>query len=691
MKTYALAGNPNVGKTALFNELTGASQHVGNWPGVTVEKKEGNLRSKYGEAHILDLPGIYSLSPYSLEERISRAYIVDEKPDVVINLVEATNIERNLFLTCQIAELGVPMVVALNMMDEADAAGDTIDVEGLSKSLGVPVVPIVAIKGEGVIELLETAGAAQLVEATEKESQQPFHDGEDEHGHGFQDTEDPAEHIRDHHTDEQGRTNALVSEYKYHNHYKGPKVFQAADGQTLTDEQEKENADRRYAFIKTVVDANVKKGKVVTEATKSDKVDRVLTHPLWGLLCFIVIMWAMFHITFSEDFLYLSAIGLLEEGIPSLGVWLQGLMEELITWLSDLCAPLFTDGSWAQGLVIDGIFGGVGSVLSFLPQILVMFLCLVILEDVGYMARAAFMMDRLLRYIGLSGKSFVPMLMGFGCGVPAMMACRTMENETDRKITMFLVPFMSCGARAPIYLVFCSAFFESNADIVTLCLYLGGIVAAIFTGWLLKKIFFRHEEVSPLLIELPKYRAPRLKAVGLSLWKQMKDYLRRAGTIIFVISIVVWFLTAFGFGADGFGMVETEDSLLAALGTFIAPIFSPLGFGFWTAGVALLTGFAAKEAVVGTLGVILKVGEEEALEGGALTTAVLTAAGFTPASSLSFMVFVLLYLPCFAAFATLKRESNSWGWALLQAAYSCVLAWVCAFIVYHVALLCGLS
>ncbi len=266
-----------------------------------------------------------------------------------------------------------------------------------------------------------------------------------------------------------------------------------------------------------------------------------------------------------------------------------------------------------------------------------------------------------------------------------------MENETDRKITMFLVPFMSCGARAPIYLVFCSAFFESNADIVTLCLYLGGIVAAIFTGWLLKKIFFRHEEVSPLLIELPKYRAPRLKAVGLSLWKQMKDYLRRAGTIIFVISIVVWFLTAFGFGADGFGMVETEDSLLAALGTFIAPIFSPLGFGFWTAGVALLTGFAAKEAVVGTLGVILKVGEEEALEGGALTTAVLTAAGFTPASSLSFMVFVLLYLPCFAAFATLKRESNSWGWALLQAVYSCVLAWVCAFIVYHVALLCGLS
>ena len=689
MKTYALAGNPNVGKTALFNELTGANQHVGNWPGVTVEKKEGRLHAKYGDARIIDLPGIYSLSPYSLEERITRAFIVDERPDVVINLVEATNIERNLYLTCQIAELGVPMVVAVNMMDEARAAGDEIDIDGLSKALGLPVMPIVAIKGEGVIELLETAGAASLMREVDREADHPFHDGEDEHGHGFHDTEDPDEHIRDHHTDSKGRTNALVSEFKYHNHYKGPKVYQPTADAPLTEEQEKNNADRRYSFIKKVVDANVKKGHREDEATKSDRADRIITHPILGLLIFIAIMWFMFHLTFSEDFLYLGALGLLEEGIPGPGVWLQGIMEALIGWLQAVVSPAFVEGSWAQSLVIDGIFGGVGAVLSFLPQILVMFLCLTILEDVGYMARAAFMMDRLLRTFGLTGKSFVPMLMGFGCGVPAMMACRTMETETDRKITLFLVPFMSCGARAPIYLVFCGAFFPSNADVVVLCLYFGGIVAAIFTGWLLKKLVFKGE-TTPMLIELPKYRAPRPRSVGLALWKQMKDYVSRAGTIIFVVSVAVWFLSSFGFAGGSFGAVDIDSSLLAVAGSFIAPVFKPLGFGFWAAGVALLTGFAAKEAVVGTLGVLTNVGEDAAIEGGALDFGVLSALGFTTASSLAFMVFVLLYLPCLAAFATLKRESNSWGWTLMQAVYSCLLAWVCAFAVYHVALACGL-
>ena len=690
MKTFVLAGNPNVGKTTLFNELTGASQHVGNWPGVTVEKKTGRLHAKYGEAEILDLPGIYSLSPYSLEERISRAYLVDERPDVVIDVVEAGNIERNLFLTCQIAELGVPMVVALNMIDEAEAAGDRIDIEGLAKSLGVPVVPIVAVKGEGVIELVELAGAAELARQVERESEHPFHDGEDEHGHGFQDTEDPREHILDHHTDEKGRTNALVSEHKYHNHYKGPKVYQPTDGAPLTDEQERENADRRYAFIRQVVSDNVVKGRRFDETTASDRADRILTHPVWGLLVFIFVMWFMFHCTFSENFLYLGALGLGGgEGIPSPGVWLQGLAEDAVAWFAEAVGPIFAEGSWAKSLVIDGVIGGVGAVLSFLPQILVLFLFLTILEDVGYMARAAFMMDRLLRYVGLSGKSFVPMLMGFGCGVPAMMACRTMETETDRKTTLFLIPFMSCGARAPIYLVFCAAFFPANGDLVTLGMYFGGILVAVITALLLKKLVFKGE-TTPMIIELPRYRRPQLKSVGLALWKQMKDYLSRAGTIIFVITIVIWFLSSYGFANGGFGATDIDGSILAALGGVIAPFFKPLGFGFWAAGIAILTGFMAKEAVVGTLGVLANVGEDEAIEGGALTTSVLSGMGFTPASALSFMTFNLLYLPCVAAFATLKRESNSWAWTLAQATWAIAVAWICAFLVFHIATACGL-
>ncbi|MBQ6453659.1 MAG: ferrous iron transport protein B, partial [Coriobacteriales bacterium] len=643
MKRYALIGNPNAGKTTLFNELTGTSQHVGNWPGVTVEKKTGHLLKKFGEsAEIVDLPGIYSLNAHSLEERISRDFILQEKPDVVIDIVEATNIERNLYLTCQIAELGVPMVVALNMMDEAQKEGDVIDCAVLSKELGVPVVPITAVKGEGVIELMETVGAQALVDAVSREASQPFHDGEDEHGHGFHDTEDPAEHRADHHTDDKGRTNALISEFKYHNHYHGPMVYQPSADAPLTDEQEHENAQRRYDFISGVVGKSVSKGKAAGEFNSSDKADKVLTHKIWGIPLFLLIMFAMFHCTFSENFLFLGL------DIPSPGVWLQGLAESFIEWLGGLLEPLFVEGSWAQGLVIDGIIGGVGSVLSFLPQILVLFFFLTLLEDMGYMARAAFIMDRLLRKFGLSGKSFVPMLMGFGCSVPALMACRTMENEEDRKMTLFLTPFMSCGARAPIFLVFAGAFFAAHADFIVFCLYLFGILVAILTGLLLKKLVFKGE-VTPLIIELPRYRAPRAKSVGLSLWKTMKDYVTRAGTIIFLMSIVIWFFSTFNGHME---MVDIDESMLAAAGNFIAPIFSPLGFGFWTAGVALITGFAAKEAVIGTMGVLAKVGEEEALEGGALDATVLGAMGFTPLSSFAFMVFSLLYVPCFAALAT---------------------------------------
>ena len=687
MRRYALIGNPNAGKTTLFNELTGSSQHVGNWPGVTVEKKVGTLREKYcdGEpAEIIDLPGIYSLSPHSIEERVSRSYIIDEKPDVVIDIVEATNIERNLFLTCQIAELGVPMVVALNMMDEAERSGEKIDVDELSNQLGLPVLPITAVKGEGVIELMDIVGAHHLVYAVEREAEHPYHVGEDEHGHGFQDIEDPEEHRIDHHTDAEGRTNALISRFKYHNHYNGPKVFQPAPGEVLDEEREHENAEARYAFISEVVAKSVTRNVSEDPYAQSDRIDRILTHKVFGIPIFLLIMFFMFHCTFSNNFLFLTLFGL--PPIPSPGVWLQDLMNTFMAWITSAVAMAFVPDTWAYGLVIDGILGGVGAVLSFLPQICVLFFFLTLLEDIGYMSRAAFIMDRLLRPVGLSGKSFVPMLMGFGCGVPAMMACRTMENERDRKLTLFLIPFMSCGARAPIFLVFCSAFFPDNAELVVFLIYLLGIVVAILTALLLKRVVFKGE-TTPLIIELPRYRAPRLKSLGLALWKTIKDYVHRAGTIIFCMSVIIWFFSSFGFVSGSFGMTDMENSMLALLGKAITPVFTPLGFGFWTAAVALIAGFVAKEAVVSTMGVLYNVAEG----GGGLSYAVLSTAGFTPLSGLSFMVFTLLYLPCMASLATLARESNSRKWAAAQVCYSLAVAWLCAFIVYHIGLLLGFA
>jgi ferrous iron transport protein B len=419
------------------------------------------------------------------------------------------------------------------------------------------------------------------------------------------------------------------------------------------------------------------KGHGAAEHTGSDKIDRFLTNPLVGIPFFLLVMWLMFHCVFADNFF--------GTGLPSPGVWLQGLAELLFGAISDGLAGVLPEGSWYASLLIDGIIGGVGAVISFLPQILILFFFLTLLEDIGYMSRSAFIMDRLLAHFGLSGKSFLPMLMGFGCSVPAIMACRTLENANDRKLTLFLVPFMSCGARAPIYLVLAGAFFAHQADVVVFSLYLLGIVVAVLTGVILKRFVFKGES-TPLLIELPHYRAPRLKSLGLALAKSMQDYLMRAGTIIFAMSIVIWFLSSFDFSLQ---MVDIDASILAAIGSFIAPLFAPLGFGFWAAGVAVLTGFFAKEAVIGTFGVLAGVGEESAIEGGGLSEAVLANLGFTPLGALSFMVFCLLYLPCMAAFATLKREYNSWRWSLAQAAYSVAVAWVAAFVVFQVGSLLG--
>lgn len=683
-KTFALAGNPNCGKTTLFNELTGTNQHVGNWPGVTVTQKVGRLKSEYGDADIVDLPGIYSLNSYSIEERVARSYIVNDKPDVVIDVIEATNIERNLFLTCQIAELGVPMVLAVNMMDEAAKAGDHIDIKKLSDLLGLPVVPITAVTGEGVIELMHTAGMHNLMGKVEHESTGPFHQGQDEQGHGFEDAEDPVKHRLEHHTDDKGRTNALISAYKYHNHYKGPMTFQPTKGHPVTEEQETENANRRYAFIKKVVSQTVQRGRKKEDLTRSDKIDRVLTNRYVGIPIFLLIMFFVFHCTFSNDFLGLSFFGL--DPIPSPGVELQNLAQMLVDAITDGLEPLFTPDTWMYGLIIDGVCGGVGSVLSFLPQICVLFFFLTLLEDMGYMARAAFIMDRAMRIFGLSGKSFVPMLMGFGCNVPAMMACRTMESERDRKITLFLIPFIGCGSRAFTFLVFGAAFFPENADLIVFLLYLLGVVVALITAVILSKIMARNG-VTPLILELPRYRPPRLKSLGLALWGTIKNYLHRAGTVIFMASIVIWFLSSFGFGDNGFGMVDTQQSILVLLGSWISVIFQPLGFGFWAATASLIAGFFAKETIVSTLGVLASSVTHEDVEGAALSNASLTALGFTPSIAVSYMVFMMLYLPCMATVATMRRESNSLAWTWAQLGVDFGVAYVCAFIVYHVAVL----
>jgi ferrous iron transport protein B len=767
VKRIALVGNPNSGKTTLFNELTGANQHVGNWPGVTVEKKEGRIRSLYGEGDLIDLPGIYSLSPFTLEEVVARDYIVNERPDVVIDIVDATNLERNLYLSIQLMELDVPLVIALNFMDEVEREGLQVDVEHLSHDFGLPVIPISAARKTGIRELMAAIEQAQaprrhelpnpslerLIAKTEallqKHLEQEHHLG-DATAEGFPihwtaikvlESDDLV--IRHLTLDE--KTMQEIDELKsafeaehtllctafadaryqfirhvvYDARHQGTQTFDrylsgrpapvnnacqqreydedtrhrqelleeiAADGQGAgqplpTAPTTASAPDTAAAVAAGATDGKKRPGLLLTT---SDRIDKVLTHRIWAIPIFLLVMFAMFHLTFSETLFGIA-------GLPSPGVWLQGLAEQLVEWVSSSTSLLFEPGSWAESLVVGGVISGVGAVLSFVPQILLLFFFLTLLEDCGYMARAAFVMDRLFRRFGLSGKSALPMLMGFGCTVPAAMACRTLETDEERKLTLMLVPFMSCGARAPIFLVFASAFFAANADLIIWGMYLIGIIVALASGILLKRLVFKGES-SQFIIELPRYRAPRARSVALTLWDKLKGYLVRAGTIIFAMCVVVWFLSSFGFTAAGFSMVDSiEQSILAAIGNLIAPLFSPLGFGFWTAAVAILTGFIAKESVVGTLGVLFGVGEDSALEQGGLTAAVLMAGGFTPLAAFSFMVFCLLYVPCLAAVATLRKEFNSTRWTLFQATYSTGVAYLVALIIYQGGKLLGLS
>ncbi|HHV99778.1 MAG TPA: ferrous iron transport protein B [Clostridiaceae bacterium] len=675
--TFALVGNPNCGKTTMFNEMTGSTQYVGNWPGVTVEKKEGRVKKFKENIKIVDLPGIYSLSPYSLEEIIARDYIIEEKPDVVINIVDASNIERNLYLTLQLKELGTPVVVALNMMDVVASRGDIIDIKKLESFLGMPVVPTSANKGTGVREVVEKALAVAEALPVQKEKQTEM-----VYDDSINKSLDVIEELAAKATSDKGYNprwaalKLLENDEKVMEKLKLDQSLMSRIG-SLRDELENKFdidietiiADARYQYISKIISKAVKKKLASGELTVSDKIDKVVTNRILAIPIFLAIMFLVFRITFGT--------------LGSYGVdFVDGFINETLSSAVESWLLAAGGADWLVELIVGGIIGGLGSVLAFIPQIILLFFFLSLLEDSGYMARAAFVMDRMLRKLGLSGKSFIPMLMGFGCTVPAAMAARTLENEKDRKLTIMLTPFMSCGARLPVYALFAAAFFFKNQTIVIFSIYLLGIVVAILSGILLKNTLFKGD-VAPFVMELPPYRIPTLKGLAIHMWDRIKGFLKKAGTIIFTASVLIWFCQSFSLSLK---MVEDPaDSIFGTIGKAIAPIFSPLGFGDWKSSMALLTGLVAKEVVVSTLGILNGVGEEAAN----ITTAIQSY--FTPLKAYSFMVFTLLYMPCVAAFAAIKRELNSWKLALFSAGYQMGVAWIAAFLVYQVGRLLGFA
>jgi ferrous iron transport protein B len=678
---FALVGNPNCGKTTMFNELTGSTQHVGNWSGVTVEKKVGNARRFKENIQIVDLPGIYSLSPYSLEEMIARDYILDEKPDVLINIVDATNIERNLYLTTQLIELGIPVVVALNMMDALDAKGDTIEITRLEKQLGIPIIPTSANKGLGARELIEKAlqVAQSVATGTRSSSSLKIFDEK---------LEASIDVVSDAITDRGGnhsyplRWSAVKllegDETVIISTGLGNEVLESVD--TLRDQLEKEYdndiesifADYRYKYISKIVGKSVKKKRISGELTVSDKIDKILTNRILAIPLFLLVMYVVFTITFG--FIGGFTIDFIDRLIN------VSLADAVTTVLHHAGAA-----DWLESLIVGGIIAGLGSILVFVPQIMILFFFLAILEDSGYMSRAAFIMDRLLRKIGLSGKSFIPMIMGIGCSVPAIMATRTLENEKDRRLTIILTPFMSCGARLPVYALFAAAFFVNYQSTVIFSLYILGVVVAILSGILLKKTIFRGE-VEPFVMELPPYRIPTIKGLMIRMWDRGKGFIKKAGTVIFAASVIIWFGQTFSFSLSK--VDDVSNSIFGAVGSFIAPFFAPLGFGDWRSSVALLTGFVAKEAVVATMGILNNLGEvgEDSVQ---LMASLQLY--FTPLKAYAFMTFTLLYMPCIAAFAAIKREMNSWKWTLFAVGYQTATAWIVAFIVYQGGRLLGLG
>ena len=676
----ALAGNPNCGKTTLFNDITGSKQHVGNWPGVTVEQKTGKYK-KNKEIEIVDLPGIYSLSPYSAEEIVARDYIVDENPDVLIDIVDGTNIERNLYLTLQVLETKIPTVIALNMMDEVEASGTKIDVKKLSKILGVPVIPIVARNGKGVNELMEAAQkiASSKTQSNDLEVFSPQVNNYITEIVGLLDDNDNQNHKSSSYEMWQAikileEDEIVIEKLPGNKRAKITSIVEKANSD-FNGDTEAEIADQRYKFISEVVNKTVSKPLKANgqrKETTSDKIDKVLTNRIIAIPAFLVIMYALFSITFGE-------------GPLGIGVWLQTIVTDFWDgpFTETIMGAIESMGAadWATGLVGDGILAGVGGVVSFLPQILVLFLLMSFLEDSGYMARVAFVMDRLFRRFGLSGKSFIPLLMGYGCSVPAVMASRTLESDKDRKLTIMITPFMSCGAKLPIYLMFAATLFtQYNQTLIIYSIYMIGIVVAVIGALILSNTLFKGE-TSNFIMELPQYRIPTLRSVLIHAWEKVKGFAIKAGTIILGSTILIWFLSSFNFS----GMCEMDESILASIGRGIQWIFTPLGFGEWRASVAVVTGWIAKENIVSTFGVLFGAADavsEAAAEGTAALPGL--SAVFTQAAAFSYMAFNLLCMPCFAAVGAIKKEMGSWKWTGITIAFQMITAYIVAFIVYHV-------
>ena len=661
--TFALAGNQNCGKTTLFNQLTGSNQHVGNFPGVTVDRKSGAIKG-HPETEVTDLPGIYSMSPYSSEEIVTRQFIIGEKPTGIINIVDATNIERNLYLTMQLMELDIPMVLALNMMDEMRGNGGTVRINKMEALLGIPVIPISAAKNEGVDELVDHA--VHVAKYQERPGRMDFC-SEDDHGGAVHRCIHGILHLIEDHAKAAGIPVRFAATKLVEG---DPRIEEALK----LDQNEKEMiehiivqmeqergldraaaiADMRFSFIQELVAQTVVKPHESKEQLRSNRIDKFLTGKYTAIPAFIAIMGLVFFLTFN-------VIGLFFQNLMELGI-------DALTGLVDTALTNWNVNAAVHSLVIDGIFTGVGSVLSFLPIIVVLFFFLSMLEDTGYMARVAFVMDKLLRRIGLSGRSIVPMLIGFGCTVPGVMASRTLPSERDRKMTILLTPFMSCSAKLPIYSLFAAAFFPKYAGLVMVLLYFTGILVGVLAALLLKSTVFKGEAV-PFVMELPNYRLPGLKNVAQLLWEKARDFLQKAFTVIFAATIVIWFLQNFDLQLRL--TADAQSSILARIAGDIAPLFAPLGFADWRISTALITGFMAKESVVSTL--IILFGSAAAL-----------AAALTPAQAAPLLVFCLLYTPCIAAVAAVKRELGN-KWAVIMVVNQCAVAWLCALLVRLVA------